>query len=237
TYGGWNEAAYISAELKQPARNMVRSLVLSIALVTALYLLVNLAYLRGLGLAGMGRSQAVAADLLGRTWGDFGTRLISVLIAVSTLTSINATMIVGARSNYALGGEWRLFAFLARWDAAAGTPRNALLFQCAIALGLIGLGAVTRKGFETLVDYTAPVFWAFFLLVGVALFVLRRREAGVARPFRVPLYPLTPAIFVATCAYLLYSSLAYTGVGAWVGVGVIAAGGIVLLVAQATARR
>lgn len=236
TYGGWNEAAYISAEVKRPSRNMVRSLVLSIAIVTVLYVLVNFAYLRGLGLAGMGASQAVAADLLGRAWGDSGTRLISAMIAISTLTSINATMMVGARSNYALGGEWRLFRFLARWNAQAGTPRNALLFQCAVALSLIALGTATRKGFETLVDYTAPVFWGFFLLVGVALFVLRRRDPGVARPFRVPLYPLTPALFVATCAYLLYSSLVYTGVGALVGVGVLAAGVLVMLAAQAMQR-
>ncbi len=70
-----------------------------------------------------------------------------------------------------------------------------------------------RDGFSTMVDYTAPVFWFFLLLVGLAVFVFRFREPERARPFKVPLYPLTPAIFVAICAYLLYSSLAYTGFG------------------------
>src|SRR5690606_18427967 len=88
--------------------------------------------------------------------------------------------------------------------------------------------ATTRDGFESMVEFTAPVFWFFFLATGIALFVLRRKEPDVPRPFRVPLYPLTPLLFCAVCAYLLYSSLAYTGVGAFVGVAVLAVGAIVL---------
>jgi len=97
----------------------------------------------------------------------------------------------------------------------------------------VGLGAVARQGFQTLVDFTAPVFWGFFLLTGVALFVLRAKDPGARRPYRVPLYPVTPALFVASCAYMLYSSLAYTGLGALVGVGVLAAGAIVILIGSA----
>lgn len=224
TYGGWNEAAYISAELKEGRKNMLRALVWSMFIVTALYLLVNLAYLRGLGLAGMARSQVVAADLLQRVWGSAGARLISVIIAVSALTSINATIMVGARSNYALGCDWPVLGFLGRWNARTGSPTQALLLQGAVALALIAFGAFMRQGFETMVDYTAPVFWLFFLLTGLALFVLRWREPQRARPFRVPLYPFLPLAFCASSAWLLYSSLAYTRLGALVGVGVLAAG-------------
>ena len=224
TYGGWNEAAYISAELKEGRRNMLRALVWSMFILTALYLLVNLAYLRGLGLAGMARSQVVAADLLEQVWGSAGARMISVMIAVSALTSINATIMVGARSNYALGCDWPMLGFLGRWNARTGSPTRALLLQGAVALALIAFGAVMRQGFETMVDYTAPVFWLFFLLIGIALFVLRWREPQRARPFRVPLYPLLPLAFCASSAWLLYSSLAYTRLGALVGVGVLAAG-------------
>lgn len=91
-------------------------------------------------------------------------------------------------------------------------------------MALVGLGTVTRKGFATMVDYTAPVFWLFMLLTGVALMGLRRREPDRLRPFQVPGYPLTPLLFCATCGYLLYASLAYTGIGALVGVGVLAVG-------------
>jgi basic amino acid/polyamine antiporter, APA family len=230
TYGGWNDGAYISAEVRNRERNMSRALFLSIGLVTALYVLVNLAYVNGLGFAAVAKSDAVAADLLARAWGTAGEKLISVLVALATLTSINGSMIVGARSNYALGREWPFLRWLGHWDDASASPRNAYLVQGAIALALVGLGTIERRGFQTLVDFTAPVFWAFFLITGLSLFVLRSKHPDVPRPYRVPLYPATPAVFVASSAYMLYSSLAYTGKGAWVGVGVLATGAVVLLV-------
>jgi APA family basic amino acid/polyamine antiporter len=224
TYGGWSESAYISAELRDVRRNMLRALLLSMAIITLLYVLVNLAYLRGLGQAGMARSDAVAADLLQHAWGASGAWMISAIIAVSALTSINATIIVGARSSYSVGRDWPAFGFLGHWNARTGSPTRALLLQGGVALALIAFGALMRRGFETMVDYTAPVFWAFFLLVGVALFVLRRREPHAPRPFRVPLYPVLPAVFCASSAWLFYASLAYTRTGALVGVAVLALG-------------
>ncbi|HZE11337.1 MAG TPA: amino acid permease, partial [Burkholderiales bacterium] len=140
TYGGWNDAAYISAEVRDRERNMARSLFLSIGLVMLLYVLVNLAYLKGLGFAGVAKSDAVAADLLAKVWGTAGEKLISVMIAIAAITSINGSIIVGARSNYALGRDWPLLAYLGQWDATTGTPRNAMLVQGAIALSLVVLG-------------------------------------------------------------------------------------------------
>ena len=230
TYGGWNEAAYVSAEVLGPNRNLPRALFWSLCTIAALYVLVNLAFLNALGLQGMAGSDAVAADTLRRLWGEPGAQLISALIAVSALTSANATILTGARTTYAFGRDTPLFAPLGRWNARLGTPVVALLTQSAIALALILLGSVTRSGFATMVEYTAPVFWLFFFLTGVALFVLRRRSPDRTRPFQVPLYPLTPLLFCASSLYLLYGSLAYTGVGALVGLAVLAAGGLLLLV-------
>lgn len=224
SYGGWNEAAYISAELRDVQRNMLRSLLVSISIITACYLLINWAYIQGLGLAGTAASEAVAADLMRRAVGELGAVFISLLIAVSTLGSINATIFTGARTNYALGQDVPLFAFLGRWRESGNTPMNAILVQGAIALALVLLGTATRNGFKTMVDYTAPVFWFFFLLTGVSLLILRVREPQVSRPFRVPLYPLTPIIFCIICGYLLYSSVVYTGIGALVGVAVVIVG-------------
>lgn len=229
SYGGWNEAAYISAEIQDRQRNILRSLVWSIGIITAIYLLINLAYLRGLGLANMATSEAVAADLMRSLWGAPGALFISILIVITTLGSINATIFTGARTNYALGQDFSLFNFMGRWQQRPSTPSHALLLQAAIALALVLLGTLTRKGFETMVDYTAPVFWFFFLLSGISLLVLRKREPHILRPFRVPFYPLTPLLFCAVCVYLLYSTLVYTGVGAVVGVLVVAAGIPVLL--------
>lgn len=232
TYGGWNEAAYISAELKDVRRNMLKSLVLSIAAITVIYLLVNLAYLKGLGLQGMAKSEAVAADLLRNAWGELGAKFISVLIAISALGAMNATIFTGARTNFALGQDFKALNFLGIWNERASTPINALVVQGLISLGLVTLGAWTRKGFSTMVDYTAPVFWFFFLLTGLSLFILRTSDPESHRPFSAPLYPLTPLLFCTFCIYMLQSSLSYTGVGALVGVVVLLVGIPVLMLVR-----
>ncbi len=232
TYGGWNDAAYISAEVKDREKNMARALLCSIGIVTLLYVLVNLAYLKGLGYSAMARSDAVAADLLKNVLGSTGEKLISFMIAVAAFTSVNGSIIVGARSNYALGRDWSLFGFLGKWDEKSGSPRNAIVVQGVIALALVAFGAIYNTGFKGLVEYSLPVFWGFFMLVGVALFVLRAKEPNAPRPFRVPGYPVVPAIFVVTCGYLLWSSLTYHGKHAFVGLGVLAVGAVIMLVAR-----
>nr|RNJ65527.1 MAG: amino acid permease [Leptolyngbya sp. IPPAS B-1204] len=224
SYGGWNEAAYISAEIKTPQRNMVRSLLWGIGIITTLYLLLNLAYLRGLGVGGMAGSPAVAAELLRQVGGEAGATFISLLVVVATVGSINATIITGARSSFALGQDVSLFRFLGTWQPKPSSPTAAYLVQAGIALTLVGLGTYTRQGFETMVDYTAPIFWFFFLFSTLALIVLRFREPFRPRPFRVPLYPLIPLLFCIICGYLLYSSLVYTGIGAILGVVVVLLG-------------
>lgn len=227
TFGGWNEAAYISAELKTGAKGMAKALVWSILIITIVYLLVNYTFIYVLGHERMASSDAVAADLMRFTWGENAAKFIGLLVAISALTSANATIITGARSNYALGQDFPFFKSLSQWNHRTSTPVKALIIQGIIATILVLLGLMTRKGFETIVDYTAPVFWFFFLLVGVAVFILRKKDPQITRPFKVPLYPVLPAIFCISSSLLLYSSLAYTGVGAMFGVFVLFIGFIV----------
>jgi amino acid transporter len=236
TYGGWNEAAYISGEVRDSGRNMVLSLLWGIFLIATIFMLANLAYLKGLGLSAMSGSNVVAADVMRRVAGQEGVNLVSVIIAIAALGSINATTFTGARSIYALGQDYRPLSFLGNWRGNRNTPANALLLQGGIALLLVLLGAWARDGFVTMVEFTAPVFWFFFLLAGLSLFVLRTQEPQRPRPFRVPLYPVTPLIFCITCVYMLHSSLAYTGPGAVVGVGVLLAGVPLLFVARSHQR-
>lgn len=224
TYGGWNEAAYVSAELRDPQRNMAKVLVGGISIVMAVYLLVNLAYVKVLGLDAMSRSEVVTMDMMRLSMGEGGAKFVSALITVAVLASINVTILTGARTNYALARDFPLFGFLGRWHAGANAPTNALLVQGMIALLLVIVGSQGRSGFETMVQYVSPVFWLFFLMTGLSVFVLRWREPGANRPFRVPGYPLTPLAFIAACAYMLYSSLAYTGFGALLGVILLLAG-------------
>jgi basic amino acid/polyamine antiporter, APA family len=232
TYGGWNEAAYISVELQDVRRNMVRVLVLSVAAVVVIYLLVNLAFLHVIGLEGLRASNAIATDLMRRTTGEAGAALLSVVVCCAALSTLNGTIFTGARVYHAVGRDVAALRALGIWDPDGQKPTNALLLQGAIATALVAFGAVTRDGFQAIVEYTAPVFWLFLFLVGVSFFRLRGREPDRERPFRVPLYPLTPALFCLTCAYLFYSSVAYTGFGALLGLLVLAAGLPLLMLAR-----
>jgi APA family basic amino acid/polyamine antiporter len=209
TYGGWNEAAYLSAEVRGGRRAILGVLLISIAIIALAYLAVNIALLKGLGLAGLAASKAPGVDVMVNSLGTRGSQLVALFVAISALTSINATMIVGARTNYATARDWPALRFMSGWHAARGTPVAALTLQGAIALALVGFGALQHDGFEAMVEFTAPVFWLFLLLVGLALFVLRARDRRTERPFRVPLYPFTPIVFCAACAWLAWSSITY----------------------------
>jgi amino acid transporter len=137
--------------------------------------------------------------------------LIALIVCVSVLTTVNAAIFTGARTNYALGRDFAMFRGLGSWREAGSTPANALILQGVIALLLVGAGAVTPDGFSAMVAYTAPVFWTFFLLTGLTIFVFRAQEKqhGRSDGFRVPLYPVIPAAFCLMCAYMLYSSVDY----------------------------
>lgn len=230
TYGGWNEAAYITAEMQDGRRNIVRALVIGIVVVTILYLLMNYAYVRVLGLEGMKASKAVAADLMQAAFGGAGAVALSIIVVAASISTLNATVFTGARTNYAVGRDYSLFSFLGRWNEKSNTPVRGLLWQGAISLGLVYLASFTKDGFETLVAYTAPAFWLFFMLTGISLFLLRRQPPTVPNPFRVPLFPLTPILFCAMCAYMLYSSVGYAlsldsgSIGAQLGIGVLLLG-------------
>jgi amino acid transporter len=255
TYGGWNEAAYVAGEVRDARRNMLRVLLVSIFALMALYLLITLSYWRVLGLEGMAKADAVAADAMSRVAGPTGGILVSILVAISALGAMNGCIFTGARAMWALGNDFHILRPLARWHTRFKTPFNAMLIQGAVTLVLILLpgssetfravfgsafgsadwyvkidGALAwfcgrlGSGFESTASYTAPAFWMFMYLVSLAVFVLRGREKSIAEQFRAPFYPLTAVLFSLMCAYMMYSSLAYTKYGALVGVGVLIVG-------------
>jgi len=229
TYGGWNEAAYLTGELHDAPRNIVKVLALGTLILVVLYTLANLAMLKILGLEGLQGSDAVAADMMRRVAGPPGEILVTLAIVVAAVSTLNATIFTGARVFYAMGRDLAVMRWLGKWDGRGKAPVNGQLAQAALALALVGMGAATPNGFKAMVDYTAPVFWGFLLMVGLGLFILRRRHPGQKLPFRVPLYPLTPALFCLTCLYMLHASLRHTGASAWVGLAVLLAGLPILL--------
>jgi basic amino acid/polyamine antiporter, APA family len=224
TYGGWNEVAYLTGEIKDAPRNIAKVLVLGTAGIAGLYVMANVAMLAVLGLDGLRQTDAVAAEMMRVVAGPAGGMIVSLIVVVAAISTLNATIFTGARVYYAMARDLTLLPRVGEWNERGKTPANGLLLQACVALALVGIGAGTRDGFQAMVDYTAPVFWGFMLLIGFAVFVLRRREPDRLRPYKVPLYPLTPALFCLTCAYMLHGSLAYTGVAALIGVAVLIAG-------------
>jgi amino acid transporter len=231
-YGGWNDAAFVSAEVRNGRRNIPLSLFLSIGIITLVYLLVNVTLLGVLGFDGVRRSSTPAADVLERAAGSWAATGISLLVMISALSAINGLILTGSRIFRSLGDDHRLFHWLARSDRRRSSPRGAIVAQGLVALlliiavgtaggqrtidgclGSVGLNALPWQdyhgGFETLVAGTGPVFWAFFLLTGIALFVLRVRDKHRLRPFSTPWYPLPPLAFCLTCLFMLHASLMY----------------------------
>ena len=232
TFGGWNEMAYVAAEVKHPHRNISRALILGTVVVTVLYLLANGAFLNTLGYPRMISSEAVAADSLAVTLPDIASRLISILICISALGAVNGLIFTGARISYALGTEHALFKSLGRWHGRLGTPISALLLQ-----GIIGLMIILFAGsFLDTIFYTAPVVWLFFLATCISVWQLRKKEPQTPRPFKIPLFPLPTLVFGAACVFMLYSSISYAitqkPVGFCIVAGCLIIGAIVYAITQ-----
>lgn len=231
-YGGWNEAAFIASEVHRPKRNVRRALIGGTLLVTVMYLCVNLAYVGALGYDGVCRSEAIAADMYALPFGDAGRKVISALVMFSALGSVHGLLFTGMRLYGTFGKDHRVFSWL---SSKQDEPHahGALFAQAAFSILLIAVvemamhwrkmlseaAAVVGVNFVPdmqqngdiykLVACTAPVFWVFFLLTGCSLFMLRLREPHVERPFRVPLYPALPLVFVCSCAFMLVKSAMY----------------------------
>ncbi|MDD4872026.1 MAG: amino acid permease [Kiritimatiellae bacterium] len=205
TYGGWNEMAYVAAEVRDSRRNIVRALFLGTSAVIVLYLMVNGAFLYVLGYQGLASSKAVAVDTVAAVIPHLAGVLIGALICISALGAVNGLIFAGARISYAMGTDHHLFRWLGQWHQRFETPAVALLLQGAITVTLI----IVLGSFVNAVLYTAATVYSFYLASTMAVVVLRFKEPHVERPYRVFGYPVTPIIFVGTCAFLIYSAVIY----------------------------
>src|SRR5690606_30740539 len=174
---------------RNPERNMSRVLLIGVAIIVCIYVLSNLAYLQIFGLDGLRRTNAVGAELMRIIAGPMAAVLLSVMICLAALSTINATILTGARVYYALGNDVPCLSVLGAWNDRSDTPVRALMLQGVITLGLILFGAMSENGIRTMVAYTAPVFWLFMLMSAASLIALRRRNPDRILPFKVPLYP------------------------------------------------
>jgi amino acid transporter len=233
TFGGWNEMAYVAAEVKNPRRNIVRALVMGTVAVTVLYVLVNGAFLCTLGLSGVAGSDAVATRTVEVIFPKYGGALVAALICISALGATNGLIFAGARISYAVGADHRAFRPLGVWSAKTGTPIRALLVQGLIALALIAaLGS-----FVNAVLYTAAAVYTFYLATSLAVVVLRWREPHVERPYRVTAYPAPTLLFGAVCGFLIYSAVTYKPDIAWAALAILLLGLPVFLLSNWLGRK
>ena len=228
TFGGWNEMAYVAAEVKNPNRNIVRALVLGTVAVTMLYLLVNGAFLYALGLDGIANSEAVAADAVAAVFPRIGGNLIAALVCVSALGATNGLIFAGARISYAMGADHAAFRPLGKWHPRKGTPARALLLQGLLAIVLIFL----LGSFVNAVLYTAAAVYSFYLATSLAVIVLRFREPHIERPYRVTGYPLPTLFFCVVCGFLIQSAVVYKPNIALAALGILLLGLPVYLISN-----
>jgi APA family basic amino acid/polyamine antiporter len=253
-FGGWNDSAFVAAEVRNPRRNIPRALFLGIGIIVLVYLLVNAAYISGLGWDNVSRyNPDVPGSVIAKALDEDGAKAMQILVMISALGAVNGLVFTGARVYATLGADHILFGWMGHWRPGKRAPVMALILQGALTVFIVfaittkeghdgiiycldginqGLAKANErledvlpnreigqiqydktwdpeKGFEKLVERTAPVFWMFFMLTGLSLFLLREKDPGIDRPYSVPFYPLTPLLFCFSCAWMLYRSVIY----------------------------
>jgi amino acid transporter len=232
TFGGWNDIAFVAGEVKEPSKNLLRSLVLGTLGVLAIYLLVNLALLWGLGmseLAELGsRWDNPTAIFVERSIGSTGAALFSALVCISCLGGINAMIFTSPRIYWATSQDYPGLAVLTGSMLDRRGWWRAIALQCLVTLLFIVVFGRIEGGIDKMVAATAPYFWLFLGLTVVSLMVNRQKYAGQFQGFRVPLYPLTPIVFLTACFLMMLQAWSYLiekGHG-WIGLFI---GGLVLV--------
>jgi len=217
-YGGWQQTNFIAEEIQDAERTLPRALVLGTAIVVIVYVTANLAYMRVLGVPGLGQSSAPAADLMTSVVGAWGRRLISLGIACSTFGFLNLVILVTPRVYQAMAADGVFLPALARLHPKYRTPGAAIMLQGAWAIAL-----TMTKTYDRLLDYVVFGDWIFFGATAATLFVFRKRFGAPERS-RVPLYPVLPLLFIAAAVYVVISSIASAPGNAAIGVLLIGAG-------------
>ncbi len=202
-FGGWQQANFVAEELRDAERNLPRALILGVLGVVVAYLLVNLAYLRALGPAGLAASTAPAADTMASLGGEGGRQLIAAGIVASTFGFLNLVILVSPRVYQAMARDGLFFESFARLHPTWRTPVMAISVQGIWAIVLVFSGT-----YGALLDYVVFADWIFFGLTAATLFVLRRRPTTGTVTFFVPYHPWTTLAFIAAAAYVVFGSIA-----------------------------
>lgn len=215
-YDGWIGVGNIAGELKNPGKNLPRAIVGGLSIVMLVYVAINLAILNVLPLDAIISSEKPASDAAIILFGKGGAAFISAGIMISIFGALNGYMLTGSRVPLAMAQDKLIpFSGFMGKVSKSGTPINALIVQFVLACAYVFSGS-----FNTLTDLTVFVLWIFFVMAVIGIFVLRSKHKHLARPYKVPLYPLTPIVGIVGGGYILISTLITNPSNALYGIGI-----------------
>ena len=218
-YEGWQYVTFSAGETRDPQRTFPRAIVVGTAVLIALYLLANVAYIAALGPDGVQASERVAAASVAALFGPAAGGLIAVIILISMFSAANGLSLTAPRVYYAMARDGVFFRRLAEVHPRFRTPAFAVAANGAWAIVLAVSGT-----FEQLLTYVVFSGWIFYGLGAMSIFIYRRREPNAARPFSVPGYPITPALFVIASAAIVLNTIVTQPGRAFIGLAVVLAG-------------
>ena len=201
-YDGWNNITFVAGEIREPQKNIPRSLFAGLITCIVVYALITLAYSYVLPIDDMAMSTLVASDAAVVVLGSIGAGIIAAMVILSTVGTTNANILATARVSFAMAREKRFFDFAGRVHPKHHTPANALWIHGVWTSVLVLTGS-----FDMLTDMLIFVSWLFYGLSALGIFVLRRKYPKANRPYRVWGYPFVPAIFVGFTVFFLVATL------------------------------
>jgi basic amino acid/polyamine antiporter, APA family len=219
-YEGWHDISFAAGEIHEPQKNFPRAVIVGVAIVIALYLAANIAYLKVLTPAEIAATDKVALVAMMRVTGAWGGKLLTAAILCSILGAMNALILAGPRAYYQMAKDGLFIERVSRVHPRWRTPVEALLFQGIWSAFLV----LFIGGFSQLFTYVIFGGWIFYALAVLSVIALRRKEPGLARPFRVPGYPIVPLLFAATAGAIVVNTLIATPRESTIGLGFIALG-------------
>ncbi|MBK8555307.1 MAG: amino acid permease [Lewinellaceae bacterium] len=219
SYGGWQHASYMAGEAVNPQKTVPRAMMIGAAIVTLVYVLANVAYLRMLPVEHMAQSKTIAADAMGALV-PWGAPLMAFLIAVSTFGTTGIYCMTAPRIYYAMAKDGIFFPQLAKVHPKWKTPVNAILIQSGWSLALLLFWGT----FEDLIEYVTFMDWIGLGLVASTIFVFRKRQPNAERGYRTTAFPLPPLFFLAVVIWFVSFTLVENPVKAAAGLGVVGVG-------------
>lgn len=214
-YEGWIQIGVMAGELKNPQKDLPKAIIGGLSIVMAVYILINIAYLYVLPASALAATKTPAADVATILFGKSGGKFITVGILVSIFGALNGNILAAIRIPYAMAIENKLpgSKWLSKLHSKWKTPVN-----CGIVTGIMTIIMIFSGNYDQLTDLVVFVIWIFYVLTFVAVIKLRVKNPNMEKPYKVPLYPITPIVAIAGGMYIIIATVITQPVNAGIGV-------------------